>query len=139
MVTQRGKKQGNVITFWPITLIMFLHRFFILTSLFTLSLVLFYLAQWTPRVFECILQVKSFRSFTPIICILFSLKFYTSITIYLNFKIYKKLKFKIMEYWAYTPKKPDLKETHAPQCSSQHCLSQPGHGSNLDAHQQTNG
>ena len=24
-------------------------------------------------------------------------------------------------------------------CSSLHCLSQPGHGSNLDAHQQTNG
>ena len=24
---------------------------------------------------------------------------------------------------AYTPRKPDLKETHAPQCSSQHCLS----------------
>ena len=34
--------------------------------------------------------------------------------------------------WAYTPRKPDLKETCAPQCSSQHCLSQPGHGSNLD-------
>ena len=32
-----------------------------------------------------------------------------------------------------------LKETHAPKCSSQHCLSLPGHGSNLDAHQQTNG
>ena len=25
-------------------------------------------------------------------------------------------------FWAYTPRKPDLKETHAPQCSSQHCL-----------------
>ena len=24
--------------------------------------------------------------------------------------------------WAYTPRKPDLKETRAPQCSSQHCL-----------------
>ena len=33
----------------------------------------------------------------------------------------------------------DLKETRAPQCSSQHCLQLPGHGSNLDAHQQTNG
>ena len=33
----------------------------------------------------------------------------------------------------------DLKETQAPQCSLQHCLSLPGHGSNLDAHQQTNG
>ena len=42
-------------------------------------------------------------------------------------------------FWAYTVRKPDLKETRAPQCSSQHCLSQPGHGSNLDAHQQTNG
>ena len=42
-------------------------------------------------------------------------------------------------FWAYTPRKPDLKETRVPQCSSQHCLSQPGHGSNLDAHQQTNG
>ena len=26
-------------------------------------------------------------------------------------------------FWAYTTRKPDLKETHAPQCSSQHCLS----------------
>ena len=26
-------------------------------------------------------------------------------------------------FWAYTPRKPDLKETRAPQCSSQHCLS----------------
>ena len=42
-------------------------------------------------------------------------------------------------FWAYTPRIPDLKETRAPQCSSQHCLSQPVHGSNLDAHQQTNG
>ena len=25
-------------------------------------------------------------------------------------------------YWAYTPRKPELKETHVPQCSSQHCL-----------------
>ena len=25
--------------------------------------------------------------------------------------------------WGYTPRKPDLKETRAPQCSSQHCLS----------------
>ena len=24
--------------------------------------------------------------------------------------------------WAYTQRKPDLKETHAPQCSLQHCL-----------------
>ena len=26
-------------------------------------------------------------------------------------------------FWAYTPRKPDLKETRAPQYSSQHCLS----------------
>ena len=26
-------------------------------------------------------------------------------------------------FWTYTPRKPDLKETRAPQCSSQHCLS----------------
>ena len=32
-----------------------------------------------------------------------------------------------------------LKETHVPQCSSQHCLQQPLHGSNLDVHQQMNG
>ena len=25
-------------------------------------------------------------------------------------------------YWAYTPRKPELKETHVPQCSLQHCL-----------------
>ena len=24
--------------------------------------------------------------------------------------------------WAYTPRKPELKKTHVPQCSSQHCL-----------------
>ena len=24
--------------------------------------------------------------------------------------------------WAYTPRKAELKETHVPQCSSQHCL-----------------
>ena len=41
------------------------------------------------------------------------------------------------ELWCW--RKPDLKETRAPQCSSQHCLWQPGHESNLDAHQQTNG
>ena len=33
--------------------------------------------------------------------------------------------------WAYTPRKVELKETRVPQCSSQHCLLQPGHGSNL--------
>ena len=38
--------------------------------------------------------------------------------------------------WAYTPRKPQLKETRVPQCSSQHCLQQPGHGGNLDAHRQ---
>ena len=38
--------------------------------------------------------------------------------------------------WAYTPRKPDLKETRVPQCSSQHCLWYPRHGRNLDAHQQ---
>ena len=25
-------------------------------------------------------------------------------------------------FWAYTPRKPELKETRVPQCSSQHCL-----------------
>ena len=28
-----------------------------------------------------------------------------------------------IHFWAYTPRKPDLKETRAPQCSSPHCLS----------------
>ena len=41
--------------------------------------------------------------------------------------------------WAYTPRKPESKETRVPQCSSQHCLQQPGHGSNLDVHCQMNG
>ena len=41
--------------------------------------------------------------------------------------------------WAHTPRKPELKETCVPQCSSQHCLQQQGHGSNLDVHQQMNG
>ena len=46
----------------------------------------------------------------------------------------------IPEYcWAYTPRKPELKETRVLQCSSQHCWQKPGHGSNLDVHQQTNG
>ena len=38
---------------------------------------------------------------------------------------------------AYTPRKPELKETRVPQCSLQHCLQQLGRGSNLDVHQQT--
>ena len=41
--------------------------------------------------------------------------------------------------WAYSPGKPELKETCVCQCSSQHCLQQLGHGSNLDVHWQTNG
>ena len=40
--------------------------------------------------------------------------------------------------WAYTLRKPELKETHVPQCSLQHCLQQLGHESNLDVHQQMN-
>ena len=35
--------------------------------------------------------------------------------------------------------KPEGKETRVPQWSSQHCLKQPGHESNLDVHQQMNG
>ena len=41
--------------------------------------------------------------------------------------------------WAYTPRKPKLKETRVPQRSLQHYLQQPGHGSNLDVHWQMNG
>ena len=33
---------------------------------------------------------------------------------------------------AYTPRKPELKETHVPQCLLQHCFQRLGHGSNLD-------
>ena len=33
-------------------------------------------------------------------------------------------------YWAYTLRKPELKKTHVPQCSLQHCLQYLGHGSN---------
>ena len=32
--------------------------------------------------------------------------------------------------WAYTPRKPELKEIHVPQCSLKHGLQQVGHGSN---------
>ena len=39
--------------------------------------------------------------------------------------------------WAYTLKKPELKETNVLQCSLQQCLQQVG--SNLDVHQQMNG
>ena len=42
-------------------------------------------------------------------------------------------------FWAYAPRKPELRETRVPQCSLQHCLQQLGHGSNLDVHQQMNG
>ena len=42
-------------------------------------------------------------------------------------------------YWANTLRKPELKKTHVPRCSLQHCLQQLGHGSNLDVHQQMNG
>ena len=37
------------------------------------------------------------------------------------------------------PRKPELKETHVPQCSLQHYLQYLGHGSNLDVHWQMNG
>ena len=40
---------------------------------------------------------------------------------------------------AYTLRKPELKETRVPRCSSQHYLQLPGHGINLDIHWQTNG
>ena len=33
--------------------------------------------------------------------------------------------------WPYIQRKPQFKKTHAPQCSKQHYLQQPGHGSNL--------
>ena len=36
--------------------------------------------------------------------------------------------------WAYTLRKPELKETHGNQCSLQHCLLYLGHGSSLDVH-----
>ena len=41
--------------------------------------------------------------------------------------------------WAYTLRKPQLKETRVPQCSSQHCLQLLGHGNNLNVHWQMNG
>ena len=34
---------------------------------------------------------------------------------------FKKLEIELL-YGPEIPRKPDLKETHAPQCSSQHCL-----------------
>ena len=41
--------------------------------------------------------------------------------------------------WAYTLRKPELKETHVPQCSLKHYLQELGCGSNLEVHLQTNG
>ena len=35
---------------------------------------------------------------------------------------------------AYTLRKPQFEKTHGPQCSLQHYLQQPGHGSNLNVH-----
>ena len=40
--------------------------------------------------------------------------------------------------WANIPRKSEFKETHVPQCSSQHCLQQLGHESNLNVHQVMN-
>ena len=51
----------------------------------------------------------------------------------------KKLEIELHYDPAYALRKPELKETRVPQCSQQHCLLQPGHGSNLDVHQQMNG
>ena len=48
--------------------------------------------------------------------------FYTSVSLLLSCiqgYCYHLSKF---HCWAYTPRKPELKETHVPQCSSQHCL-----------------
>ena len=42
-------------------------------------------------------------------------------------------------FYAYNLKKPKLKRTHVPQCSLQHYLQQPRHGSKLDDHRQMNG
>ena len=41
--------------------------------------------------------------------------------------------------WACTPRKPELRETRAPPCSSQHWSQQPGRGGSLDVHWQTSG
>ena len=58
-------------------------------------------------------------------------------------RFYEKLGIKrliqLFHYWAYTLRKPKLKKTHVSQCSLQHNLQQPGHGSNLGVHQQMNG
>ena len=40
--------------------------------------------------------------------------------------------------WAYTSRKPELKEAHVSQCLLQHCLQQQGDGSNLDVQWQIN-
>ena len=37
-------------------------------------------------------------------------------------KFLKILEIEQSHCWAYTSRKPELKETHVPQCSSQHCL-----------------
>ena len=41
--------------------------------------------------------------------------------------------------WAYTWRKPELKETHVPQCSLQLFLQYLVHGNNFDVHQQMDG
>ena len=38
-------------------------------------------------------------------------------------------------YWACALRKPQLRGTHVPPCSSQHCLQQLGHGSSLHVQQ----
>ena len=40
---------------------------------------------------------------------------------------------------AYICGKPQFKKIHVPQCSLEHYLQSPGHGSNLNVHQQRNG
>ena len=41
--------------------------------------------------------------------------------------------------WAHIQRKSYFEKIHEPQCSLQHYLQQPGHGSNLNVHQQMNG
>ena len=56
-----------------------------------------------------------------------------------GFPINKNCMIQQPHYWMYTLRKPELKETHVPQCSLQHYLQHLGHGSNLNIHQQVNG
>ena len=61
---------------------------------------------------------QSPKDYSTHLCLFCCLAYRVIITIFLN----SCLMTQQSHCWAYTPRKPELKETCVPQCSSQHCL-----------------